>query len=96
MTGKVLWWSEKWQKGVVYDSLNNEYYIDSSVLDASFKNKLSKEEVVNFEPLRNNGILCAKSVKSVPAKKKKSVLAKFELELVQCSFSLDMEKSSVA
>ncbi len=61
-SGKILWWSQQNENGIIIDSLKNEYYFDRSVLDLDSIKKLKRNMTVNFRASRCDGILVAKDV----------------------------------
>jgi len=90
--GRVLWWSERDENGIIVDPLGNEFYFDRSVLKSSSKNKISRNKLVYFE--LNNRIkdcLCACNVALAPASKQKSLEKKY---YQQARLSADMGVSS--
>jgi hypothetical protein len=72
--GRVLWWSDRDENGIIVDPLGNEFYFDRSVLKNSSKQKISRNKLVYFE--LNNRVkdcLCACNVSLAPASKQKSL-----------------------
>jgi hypothetical protein len=76
--GRVLWWSDRDENGIIVDPLGNEFYFDISVLKASSKNKITRDKLVYFE-LNNqiNDCLCAHKVSLAPASKQKYLEKKY-------------------
>ena len=66
--GKILWWSERDENGVICDAFGNEYYFDRSVLGPKQISKLERGSLVLFEAGRCDNILVAKALK-IPASK---------------------------
>ena len=71
LLGKVLWWSERDENGVICDSNGNEFYFDRSVIFLKKRQKLDHDTLVFFTPTRCNNILAAKEV-TIPMSKSKS------------------------
>lgn len=90
--GRVLWWSERDENGIIVDPLGNEFYFDISVLKSSSKNKIARDKLVYFK--LNSSIkdcLCACNVSVAPASKQKTL----EKQYVQkARLSADMGVSS--
>jgi hypothetical protein len=84
--GKIIWWSERDENGVLTDSKGNEYYFDRSVIPNSQKRKLIKGSLVLFVPTRCDGILTAKNV-SLP---RASSVGKYQEQFIQESLQLSM------
>lgn len=75
IVGKVLWWDEKYKRGVIVDDSRNEYYFDSSVLQGSITNLKSNKLVVFEIDESITHTRCAKFV-GVPTQKQASAAAK--------------------
>lgn len=61
--GKVLWWSDRDNNGIITDIYNNEHYFDISVVITS-SGKFKNDDPVTFVPVRLScGTLCAREVK---------------------------------
>ena len=84
--GKILWWSERDENGVLTDSKGNEYYFDRSVVPNGQKWKLTKGSLVLFVPGRCDGILAAKNV-SLP---RASSIGKYQDQFLQESLQLSL------
>jgi hypothetical protein len=70
--GRVLWWSERDENGIIVDPLGNEFYFDRSVLKVSSKNKITRKKLVYFELNKIiKDCLCACNVRIAPANKQK-------------------------
>lgn len=83
LIGRVLWWSDKDENGIIIDPNGNEFYFDRSVLSLSQRQVIKDEAVVTF--YYNSSIkdcLCACDVKLPTASKKKSYERKFEKESI--------------
>lgn len=84
LIGRVLWWSDRDQNGIIVDTAGNEFYFDRSVLNLKSKQSISRKSVVLFH--YNDQIhdcLCAHKVSIPTASKKKSYENKFENELIR-------------
>ena len=69
--GRVLWWSEKYNKGVIVDTGGNEFYFDASVVSLKKNQEIKKKCTVRFEVNRKfTECLCAQRV-TLPASSKK-------------------------
>jgi hypothetical protein len=86
--GKVLWWSERDQNGILLDPKGNEYYFDSSVLSLRKGQRIKADEMVVFLPGKADGILAAKEVSLPLARQKSKVARTFELSKHQLSLPL--------
>ncbi|OQW48547.1 MAG: hypothetical protein A4S09_13680 [Proteobacteria bacterium SG_bin7] len=81
IVGKILWWDQKDQNGIIVDANGNEFYFDISVIE----NKRSSPKtgaVVQFQ--KNDSItkiLCAKSVSLPPSKSKARLEKEFQRNL---------------
>lgn len=74
LIGRVLWWSERDENGIIVDPNGNEFYFDRSVLNPKSKSKIKRNSSVVFQ--YNSGIhdcLCAHKV-SIPTLKKKKII----------------------
>jgi hypothetical protein len=81
LTGRVLWWSDRDQNGVIVDPSGNEFYFDCSVLNLKQRQVIKDEMIVIFN--RNISVKdcpCAHNVRVPEASKKKSHQRKFERE----------------
>lgn len=90
--GRVLWWSDRDENGIIVDPLGNEFYFDRSVLNTSSKNSITRNKLVYFE--MNNKIkdcLCACNVSLAPANKQKFLEKKY---YQQSRLSADMDLSN--
>jgi len=82
LIGRVLWWSDKDENGIIIDPMGNEFYFDRSVLSSKQREKIKDEALVTFH--FNHSIkdcLCACNVKIPVASKKKSFEKRFQKEL---------------
>lgn len=62
--GKVLWWNERDGFGVIEDTIGNEFYFDTSVVDAPRGLSIARDQIVTFSQNRNvNDCLCADDVR---------------------------------
>ena len=78
LIGRVLWWSEKNENGIIVDPTGNEFYFDRSVLTLKQKQLIKRKSVVTFEfNSKINDCLCAHKVKLPTTYKKKSLENKF-------------------
>lgn len=85
LLGKVLWWSNRDQNGVLTDSRGNEYYFDCSVVGLKAQTKLERGTLVLFEPSRCDKVLTAKSLNLPSTKVLSKYQAQYELEEKQLS-----------
>lgn len=79
LIGRVLWWSERDENGIIVDPNGNEFYFDRSVLNLKQRQTIKDEALVTFS--YNSSIkdcLCACNVKMPVASKKKSYEKRFE------------------
>lgn len=88
VVGKVLWWSEKNENGVIVDPQGNEYYFDRSVIELKKRQKLERNSWVTFKPARCDEVLSAKSVSLPMARMKKKLEKKYEEERYQLSLPI--------
>lgn len=86
--GKILWWSEKNENGVIVDSQGNEYYFDRSVIELKRRQKLERNSWVTFEPAKCDEILAARSVTLPLARMRKKIEKKYEEEKYQLSLPI--------
>lgn len=49
LVGKVLWWDERDGNGIIKDIAGRKFYFDSSVINATHKNKIKSGLTVRFE-----------------------------------------------
>ncbi|MBT4791831.1 MAG: hypothetical protein HON90_09695 [Halobacteriovoraceae bacterium] len=87
--GKVLWWSEKDENGVICDPLGNEYYFDRSVLTIKKRQKLDRNSLVTFISSKCGEVLVAKEVSIPVSKSVPKFRRKFEEQRVQLALPLD-------
>lgn len=88
IVGKILWWDQKDQNGIIVDANGNEFYFDISVVTGRKQNALKPGSVVQFS--KNNSITnihCAKSVIVPLSKAKSRLIREFEKNL-QLSFAV--------
>lgn len=81
LNGRVLWWSDRDQNGIIVDLDGNEFYFDRSVLNLKQRQTIKDEAIVIFN--YNNSIkdcLCAYNVKMPVVSKKKSYERRFREE----------------
>ncbi len=79
--GKVLWWSDKNENGVIVDSKGNEFYFDRSVISPALSKKVKRNMYVTFEcNTRIKTCLCAKKVGLLSATKRSQVEVNFNQE----------------
>lgn len=74
LVGRVLWWSNRDENGIIVDPLGNEFYFDRSVLKSNVRLKIARNKLVYFKV--NTSItdcLCAHKVSLVPANKQKKL-----------------------
>jgi hypothetical protein len=81
--GKILWWSDKNENGIIVDPKGNEFYFDRSVLHLTKRQKIERKAVVTFEHnSRINDCLCACNVRMPTASKKKSIEKDFNQQSI--------------
>ena len=82
IVGKILWWDQKDQNGVVVDASGNEYYFDISVVEGRQNHNLKHGSVVKFQKNESiTSISCAKSVQLPPRKSKERLEREFQKNL---------------
>lgn len=77
LIGRVLWWSEKDENGIIVDLNGNEFYFDRSVLKLKSKQVINRNSVVTFD--YNESIkdcLCACNVTMASASQAKAIQSK--------------------
>lgn len=81
LIGRVLWWSERDENGIVVDPSGNEFYFDRSVLQLKGKQTIERNSIVFFE--YNHSIkdcLCARNIQLPTANKKKAIEKEYKLQ----------------
>jgi hypothetical protein len=87
--GKILWWSNKDENGVISDSQGNEYYFDRSVMDQKKKSlKFDRGTIVLFAPEKCGKILTGRMVTIPSIKSISKYEEKFEREQIQLKLPL--------
>lgn len=82
IVGKILWWDQKDQNGIVVDANGNEFYFDISVVEARRTTNLKPRTVVQFQINASmDGVACAKCVIIPPAKSKSKLEREFQRSL---------------
>ncbi len=84
LIGRVLWWSEKDENGIIVDLNGNEFYFDRSVLKLKANQQIKRHQVVTF--VYNESIkdcLCACNVVVTTKKSKISDKKNPQLQLKQ-------------
>lgn len=79
LIGRVLWWSEKDENGIIVDPNGNEFYFDRSVIHLKPKQTIERKSVVIFQ--YNDAVrdcLCAHNVELPTANKKKAIEKQYE------------------
>lgn len=84
--GKILWWSNRDENGVLLDSKGNEYYFDRSVLNFNEQSHLYKGTLVLFIPGRIDGVLTARSISLPRSTSVKKYNEQFINDSLQLSF----------
>lgn len=82
LIGRVLWWSERDENGIIVDPNGNEFYFDRSVLKLKNKQQIERNSIVIFN--YNDSIkdcLCACNISIPSATQLKTVERKFERQL---------------
>lgn len=76
--GRVLWWSERDENGIIVDPNGNEFYFDRSVLTLKPRQVIKRKSVVTFNINQSiSDCLCACNVQVPVASKKKSFERKY-------------------
>lgn len=79
--GRVLWWSDKDENGIIVDTRGNEFYFDRSVIKLSSGQKITANTIVTFNLSESiKDCLCARNVQIPVAKEKKLFEEKFQLK----------------
>ena len=82
IVGKILWWDQKDQNGIIIDANANEYYFDISVVEGHRISSLKAGAVVQFQINSNiKNLACAKSVQVPPSKSKGRLEREFQRNL---------------
>ena len=66
LSGRVLWWSERDENGIIVDHFGNEFYFDISVLKTRDNQVVKSDDEVTYK--HNSAIrdcLCATNVEIV-------------------------------
>ena len=72
IVGKVLWWSERDENGIVVDLHGNEFYFDRSVLKLRHRQDVEDGSIVTFEYNKSiKDCICAFNVEVPIASKRK-------------------------
>ena len=83
LIGRVLWWSEKNENGIIVDPTGNEFYFDRSVLKLKPRQKIKRKSTVTFQYNdRVSDCLCAHNVKVPTASKKTSIERNFNKQAI--------------
>jgi hypothetical protein len=78
LIGRVLWWSDRDENGIIVDPLGNEFYFDRSVLQFTNRKAIARDTVLFFQYNKSiKDCLCAFNVKLPSSTKKKSLEKKF-------------------
>jgi hypothetical protein len=81
LLGRILWWSEKDENGIIIDALGNEFYFDRSVLKLKPAQQIKRHSIVSF--FYNNSVkdcLCACNVGISSTEKLENYESKFQNE----------------
>lgn len=79
IVGKILWWDQKDQNGIIVDANGNEFYFDISVIEGRKSSMLKRGTVVQFQVNTTiNKTVCAKAVVIPPAKSKGKLEREFQ------------------
>ena len=82
LIGRVLWWSERDENGIVVDPSGNEFYFDRSVLNIKLNQKIKRNSIITFSYSKSiKDCLCACNVRIPTANKKKLIEKKFLTQL---------------
>lgn len=73
LIGRVLWWSDKDENGIIVDPNGNEFYFDRSVLKLKPSQTIERKSIVTFAINQSvNDCLCACNVQVKSQVSKKS------------------------
>lgn len=79
LIGRVLWWSERDENGIIVDPKGNEFYFDRSVLKLSKKQQIKRNSLVTFRYNKKiNNCLCACNVSLPALKSKKHIESEYQ------------------
>lgn len=71
--GRVLWWSDRDENGIIVDHKGNEFYFDRSVLNLKKSQSIKRKSVVTFNINQSiSDCLCACNIQIPAANKIKS------------------------
>lgn len=74
LIGRVLWWSEKDENGIIVDLNGNEFYFDRSVLNLKLKQQIKRHSIVTFNYNQSiKDCLCACNVAMASASQSKAI-----------------------
>ena len=63
LSGRVLWWSERDENGIILDPSENEFYFDRSVLKLKKGQSIKRDSLVVFNENKSiRDCLCARDV----------------------------------
>ncbi len=78
LVGRVLWWSDRDQNGIIVDLDGNEFYFDRSVLKLKSNQTIRRKSVVTFSYNQSiSDCICACNVRMALASKQKSAEKQF-------------------
>ncbi|NOT79382.1 MAG: hypothetical protein HOP07_10355 [Bacteriovoracaceae bacterium] len=83
LIGRVLWWSDRDENGIIVDPSGNEFYFDRSVIGLKANQVIERNSVVIFK--YNHSVkdcLCACVVHLPVGSKKKAIEKQYERESV--------------
>jgi len=79
LIGRVLWWSDRDENGIIVDPNGNEFYFDRSVLKLKTRQQIKRHSVVTFNYNQSiRDCLCACNVSMPTASQRKSIERKYE------------------
>ena len=82
LIGRVLWWSDRDENGIIVDPIGNEYFFDRSVISLGARQKIKSRSVVTFEiNTKISECLCAHKVRMPFASRKTSYERQFERQV---------------
>jgi|SaaInlStandDraft_6_1057023.scaffolds.fasta_scaffold557786_1 hypothetical protein len=82
LIGRVMWWSERDENGIVIDPKGNEFYFDRSVLSLKPKQTIKMNLVVTFDYNESvKDCLCACNIRIPTANKKKNIERQYKQEV---------------
>ncbi len=91
--GRILWWSERNENGIIVDSSGNEYYFDRSVLKSVSLKQLKSDTYVLFNVGIVEEIFTAREVSAPKGAVLKKCKHRFEMDKTQLSLPFELGNS---